>query len=87
MTLSESMAAGSVSALSTYRSSISCSNANATSTVLPSGTGTSFSLTPQVGDAITCTLTNTPPTTVSVQKITNIGSGGPFSFSRTNLAS
>jgi parallel beta-helix repeat protein len=57
--LSATMAAGSTSALSAYRSSIDCTNANSTPTVLPSGLGTSFTLTPQLGDDITCTLTNT----------------------------
>src|SRR5205823_12926229 len=32
-----------------------------TNTVLPGGAGTSFTLTPQTGDNITCTLTLTPP--------------------------
>jgi uncharacterized repeat protein (TIGR01451 family) len=68
ITLSVTMAAGSFSALSAYTGSMSCSNSGpgaakygGTNTVLPSGAGTSFTLTPQTGDAITCTLTLTPP--------------------------
>jgi uncharacterized repeat protein (TIGR01451 family) len=68
ITLSVAMAAGSFSALSAYTGSMSCSNSGpgaatygGTNTVLPSGAGTSFALTPQTGDAITCTLTLTPP--------------------------
>ena len=62
------MAAGSFSPLSTYTGGITCSNSGpgaaaygGTNTVLPSGAGTSFTLTPQTGDSITCTLTLTPP--------------------------
>lgn len=68
VTLSAAMAAGSFSALSTYSGSMSCSNSGpgaaafgGTNTVLPSGAGTSFTLTPQTGDNISCTLTLTPP--------------------------
>ena len=59
-TLGDAMAAGSVSAIGAYSSSITCSNTNgSSSTTLPSGAGTSFSLTPANGDNITCTITNT----------------------------
>jgi len=67
VTLSAAMAAGSFSGLSTYTGSMSCSNSGpgasafgGTNTVLPGGAGTSFTLTPQTGDNITCTLTLTP---------------------------
>lgn len=67
ITLSVAMTAGSASILSSYASTISCSNAGpgaskfgGTNTVLPSGAGTSFALTPQTGDAITCTIALTP---------------------------
>jgi len=61
ITLSEGMAAGSASGLSAYTSAIACTNARAGSaTALPSGSGTSFTLTPAVDDVIACTLTNTP---------------------------
>ena len=67
ITLSAAMAAGSASVLGNYTGSISCSNSGpgasaygGSNTVLPSGAGTSFTLTPQTGDAVTCTLTLTP---------------------------
>ncbi|HEX5360737.1 MAG TPA: hypothetical protein VFW49_06595 [Fluviicoccus sp.] len=61
-TLTEVMAAGSSSTLSAYNTRISCTNENAASTtVLPSGLGQSFSLTPQLDDVIACTLTNGNP--------------------------
>ncbi|MCB1659290.1 MAG: hypothetical protein KDI39_13800, partial [Pseudomonadales bacterium] len=50
---------GAGSNLANYSSSISCSNANtASGTLLPSGTGASFNITPQFNDDITCTVTN-----------------------------
>ncbi|WP_166667076.1 Ig-like domain-containing protein, partial [Candidatus Schmidhempelia bombi] len=59
-TLTEVMAAGSKSKLSRYRTSVDCENENAQSmTKLPLGNGNSFTLTPDYGDKITCTLTNT----------------------------
>lgn len=68
-TVGVSMAAGSASPLSFYSSAISCTNSGpgaarfgGSNTVLPSGSGTSFALTPQTSDAITCTLTITPLT-------------------------
>jgi uncharacterized repeat protein (TIGR01451 family) len=68
ITLSAVMAAGSFSALATYTGSMSCSNSGpgasawgGANTVLPSGAGTTFTLTPQTGDNISCTLTLTPP--------------------------
>ncbi|MEO8012973.1 MAG: hypothetical protein ABI642_02395 [Polaromonas sp.] len=73
ITLSESMAIGSVTPQSGYTGSISCSNSGpgastfgGVNTVLPSGAGTSFMVTPQVGDNITCTISNAPaPQTVT----------------------
>ncbi len=56
-TLSESVLAG--ANLSRYTSSYSCSNAGVAGTVMPSGTGTSFSLAPQAGDNISCSFSNT----------------------------
>ena len=59
-TLSEAIAPASTSTLANYTSAISCSNAaGGSSTVLPAGAGTSFAVTPQAGDDITCTLANT----------------------------
>ncbi|QFZ83586.1 DUF11 domain-containing protein [Variovorax paradoxus] len=62
-TLSET-AAGTAS-LANYESSFACTNATAGSaTTLPSGSGTSFTVTPAAGDDISCTFTNMPePTT------------------------
>lgn len=61
-TLTEVMAGGSVSPLSAYDTQISCTNTNGSSaTVLPSGSGTSFSLTPQLDDVISCTISNGNP--------------------------
>lgn len=67
ITLSVAMAAGSASALTAYTGSMSCSNSGpgaavwgGGNTVLPSGSNTAFTLTPQTGDAISCTLTLTP---------------------------
>jgi uncharacterized repeat protein (TIGR01451 family) len=64
VTVSVSMVAGSASPISNYVNSVACTNSGpgaavfgGTNTVLPSGAGTSFSFTPQTGDAITCTLT------------------------------
>ena len=69
ITLSALLAAGSVSQLSNYTGSIACTNSGpgavsfgGVSTVLPSGAGTSFNLTPQTGDSIACALTLTPKT-------------------------
>jgi hypothetical protein len=75
ISLNETMATGSTSALTTYSSSIACTNANNTSTALPSGSGTSFSVTPQIGDDITCTITNTPAAPANlllIKRITEI---------------
>lgn len=58
-TLSEVMAGGSASPLSAYTSSISCTNTTPNSaTVLPNGSGTSFTLTVVASDNISCVLTN-----------------------------
>jgi len=55
-TVSETATSGS---LSNYVSTYACANATTGSTTtLPSGTGTTFSVTPAVTDAITCTFTN-----------------------------
>ena len=44
--------------LARYTSSYSCTNAGVAGTAMPSGTGTSFTLTPQAGDNISCTFSN-----------------------------
>ena len=67
-TLSE--AAAGTANLAGYTSSISCTNATTGSTTtLPSGSGTSFTVTPAGGDDISCTFTNTLKTsTITLQK-------------------
>ncbi len=91
VTVSEQMAAGSVSNLSQYTTNLNCTNGTAGSpTVLPSNQPiTSYNIgSTTYGDAIACTFTNTAkPATVTLQKITSGAVGGPFSFSSTNLAS
>jgi uncharacterized repeat protein (TIGR01451 family) len=73
-TLSDAMAAGSASSIGQYTKSISCTNSTGGSaTVLPSGSGASFTITPANGDAIDCTFTNgaTPPTLQLSKAITS----------------
>lgn len=77
LTLSEQMAAGSVSTLSQYRSTLTCTNSTAgSSTVLPvNAVTTSYSLgTLQFGDSLTCTFTNIAHPHVRVRKA--LGTGG-----------
>jgi hypothetical protein len=91
ITVSEKMAAGSVSNISQYTTNLNCVNGAAGSpTPMPSNqpiTTFNFGST-AYGDAIACTFTNTPKTaTVALQKITTAAIGGPFTFTATNLAS
>lgn len=90
-TVFEQMAAGSVSQLAQYDTSLTCINAaTGSSTVLPVNQPvTSYDMASfEYGDAIACTFTNTPkPAIVAVQKITLNAAGGPFSFTQNNLAS
>ncbi len=70
----ESASAGTGFAL--YSKRYSCTNAYAaSSTVLPAASGTSFTLTPQAGDAITCTFVNdpTPTASLTLQKVVSGG--------------
>ncbi|MDO8330044.1 MAG: hypothetical protein Q7T36_06195 [Fluviicoccus sp.] len=68
-TLTEAIS-GSSTTLSQYESSISCTNTDtASATVLPSGSGQSFSLTPANGDRIVCTLTNNPKPLLRINKV------------------
>ena len=91
ITVSEKMAAGSVSSLAQYTTNLNCVNGAAGSpTPLPTNQPiTSFNFgSTSYGDAIACTFTNTPKTaTVALQKITTAAIGGPFTFTATNLAS
>jgi hypothetical protein len=64
-TLSESGTSGSGTDPGLYTQSWSCTNAaESSSTVLPSGSGLAKTLSPQPGDDITCTVTNTAPVVV-----------------------
>lgn len=77
LTITESMATGSVSALSRYRSQLSCTNGvTGSSTVLPTNlTTTSYNFGAlQFGDAIQCVFTNTAYPQVRVVKA--LGSSG-----------
>ncbi len=57
-TLSETLSGS--GSIGNYKSALTCTNAKTGSTtVLPSGTGTSFSVTPARGDDISCVFTNT----------------------------
>ena len=58
-TFSES-AAGTTN-LAQYSATYACVNAVTSPTVMPSGTGTSFTFTPAVDDQVTCTFTNVGP--------------------------
>lgn len=66
ITLGAAMTSGSPSSLAYYSGSIVCTNSGpgaagyGSGTVLPSGAGTTFAVTPQTGDVIACTLTLTP---------------------------
>jgi uncharacterized repeat protein (TIGR01451 family) len=100
-TLSESTTTGSPTDLSNYTNSWSCTNASATSaTPLPSGTGTSQTVSPVAGDDITCTVTNTAKavsiallkaagtaTDVNGNGIVDVGDTIPYSFTVTNSGS
>ena len=91
ISISEKMAAGSVSSLSQYTTNLNCVNgASGSPTPIPTNqpiTTFNFGST-SYGDAIACTFTNTPKTaTVALQKITTAAIGGPFAFTATNLAS
>ena len=77
LTLAETMASGSVSTLSHYQTSLTCTNsASGSSTVLPSAVITaSYSLaTLAYGDALLCTFTATPFPHLTLTKA--LGSGG-----------
>jgi hypothetical protein len=90
-TVSEAMAAGSVSTLAQYTTSLTCTNgAVGSPTVLPTGVAaTSYNIgSTAYGDSVSCVFTNTPKTaTVTLQKTTVGAIGGSFTFTATNLAS
>ncbi len=67
--LTESATPGTATALDAYEHSWACTNSALDSTtVLPTGSGTSKEISPRVGDAITCTITNTPVVDLHVTK-------------------
>ncbi len=76
MTLTETMAGGSVSPLSSYSARLTCTNTTVSSTPLPnnvaiatgSGTGSYSFGTLQYGDSVICTFTNTAFPTVQLTK-------------------
>ncbi|MEI6641245.1 MAG: hypothetical protein WCL10_04360 [Novosphingobium sp.] len=76
LTLTQSMAAGSVNPLTDYQSSLSCTNSVSSSTPLPSGvisTNYSFGAL-QFGDIVTCVFTNTVFPHLQLTKA--LGTGG-----------
>jgi hypothetical protein len=76
LTLTESMAAGSISALSEYQSRLTCTNSiSGSTTPLPTNVlTTSFDFgTLQFGDAIQCTFTNTPYPHLRLTKALGVG--------------
>ncbi|MFC5569048.1 OmpA family protein [Lysobacter yangpyeongensis] len=78
-TLREIMATGSTSALTAYAPSISCTNTTPQSTtVLPSGAGSDFSLTIAAGDNISCTLTNRSTTAPAGLRVVKSVTSGSF---------
>jgi uncharacterized repeat protein (TIGR01451 family) len=85
-TISETATSGS---LSNYVSKYACTNATTGSTTtLPSGTGTSFTVSPAVTDAITCTFTNSglllTDVPVSATKNVNVAQSVTDLFTLTN---
>lgn len=79
-TLSETAAGGAV--LANYTTTYACTNTRPGGQT-PSGSGTSFTLVPALGDDLTCTFTNTKRSRVTVRKVSVNGTDS-FSFSGTN---
>jgi uncharacterized repeat protein (TIGR01451 family) len=76
-TLDEAMTATSVSTLAQYSRTVSCTNTGPTS--VAALTSLPITVTPALGDAIVCTVTNSPAPTVTVTKV-SINSVGAFTF-------
>lgn len=76
LTLTQAMASGSTNPLTSYQSRLTCTNAVASSTVLPSNlTTTAYNFgTLQFGDIVSCVFTNTPFPHLRLTKA--LGSGG-----------
>ncbi len=93
-TFSEAMTAGSASALSQYRPSVTCSNAaSGSSTVLPTAGSAvvPYVIVPALGDDITCTISNAAlASALTIAKSTTainysvLGASIPYSFLVTN---
>gem|GEM_PF-1911776 len=79
-TLSETGAAG--ASLGNYATTYSCTNARDGGQT-PSGSGTTFNVTPVAGDDLTCTFTNAVRPRVTIRK-TSVGGTGSFTFSGSN---
>ncbi len=74
-TLSESAAGTPTTVLANYTTTYACTNALAGGQT-PSGTGTSFDVTPVAGDDLTCTFTNTRATRLTLIKTVTNDDGG-----------
>ena len=79
-TLSETAASGAV--LGNYATTYSCTNARSGGQT-PSGSDTTFEVTPVAGDDLTCTFSNALRPRVTIRK-TSVGGTGSFTFSGNN---
>jgi Domain of unknown function DUF11 len=80
--LNETMAAGSTSALSLYLKTVACTNSNGAGTAVSGLTTLPINITPMLGDAISCTITNMPGTaTLTITKTPS--TTGPVSVGQT----
>lgn len=79
-TLSESAAGGAV--LANYTTTYACTNTRPGGQT-PSGSGTTFNVTPAAGDDLTCTFSNTPRPRVTIRK-TSVNGTDSFTFSGSN---
>ncbi|WP_420367201.1 DUF7507 domain-containing protein [Curtobacterium sp. L1-20] len=97
-TLAEAPTAGTETLLSNYNQAWACTNtATGATTVLPTGSGLSKQLSPEPGDDITCTITNTAkaatlgivkhagtPVDVNKDGLTDVGDTIQYTFTVTN---
>ncbi len=79
--LRDRMASGSGSTLAAYVPTIACARNGVAFT--PAGASPNWNITPQSGDNIVCTITNTARPTVTVRK-TSLGAAGTFAFTGGN---
>jgi uncharacterized repeat protein (TIGR01451 family) len=85
-TLSEAVTPGSGTDPGEYAQNWSCTNNGASDPSLPSGSGSSVQVFPQVGDDIECTVTNSPlPSDLSLEKTGDqvVDPGDPVSYDLT----